>query len=65
MSLDNLLRVSWRLSDALGYAAFSPDKPWTWEELIAFLPNPGSSWLGESPEAAKTELDSRLANALN
>ncbi len=65
IGLDNLIKVSWRLADALGYAAFSPDKPWTWEELIAFLPNPGSSWLGESPEAAKTELDSRLANALN
>ena len=64
ISLDNLVKVSWRLADALGYAAFSPNKPWTWEELIALLPNAGSSWLGESPEVAKTKLDSLLADAL-
>jgi len=64
VSLDNLIRVSWRLADALGYAAFSPDKRWTWEELMPYLPNAGSSWLGESPEAAKAKLDSLLANAL-
>ena len=38
-SLYNLIKVSWRLSDTLGYAAFSPDKQWSWEELIACLPN--------------------------
>ena len=63
VSLYNLIKVSWRLADALGYAAFSPDKVWTWEELIAFLPNAGSSWLGESPEAAKEKLNGVLANA--
>jgi putative nucleotidyltransferase with HDIG domain len=64
ISLDNLIKVSWRLADALGYAAFSPKKTWTWEELMAFLPNAGSSWLGESPEVAKAELNSLLAGAL-
>jgi putative nucleotidyltransferase with HDIG domain len=62
ISLGNLIKVSWRLADVLGYAAFSPKKPWTWEELMAFLPNSGSSWLGESPEAAKAKLDTVLAS---
>jgi putative nucleotidyltransferase with HDIG domain len=62
ISLGNLIKVSWRLADVLGYAAFSPKKPWTWEELMAFLPNGGSSWLGESPEAAKAKLDTVLAS---
>ena len=63
LSLDNLIRVSWRLADTLGYAAFSPDKAWTYDELIAFLPNAKSSWLGTSPEAAQNELNRRLAAA--
>jgi putative nucleotidyltransferase with HDIG domain len=63
VSLYNLIKVSWRLADVLGYAAFSPDKAWTWEELMAFLPDARSSWLGESPEAAKTKLGSLLASA--
>jgi HD-like signal output (HDOD) protein len=62
VSLDNLIRVAWRLADTLGYAAFSPEKDWAYEELIAFLPNSGS-WLGESVEAAHTELDARLSSA--
>jgi putative nucleotidyltransferase with HDIG domain len=64
-SLENLIKVSWRLADALGYAAFSPNKLWNWEDLIAFLPGAGSSWLGESPEASQTKLNSLLSNALN
>jgi putative nucleotidyltransferase with HDIG domain len=59
--LYNLVKVSWRLSDALGYAAFSPEKQRSWEELIAFLPRASASWLGESPDAAKAELSKRLA----
>jgi HD-like signal output (HDOD) protein len=60
-TLDNLIRVSWRLADTLGFAAFSPDKEWTYEGLIAFLPNIGS-WLGESAETARRELDDRLSS---
>lgn len=60
-SLDNLIKVSWRLADALGYAAFSPDRRWTWVELTAFLPPARSSWLGESPETAQAKLTSLLA----
>ena len=63
ISLDNLIKVSWRLADALGYAAFSPNKLWTWEELIAFLPNAGCSWVAESPDVAKARLNSLLSNA--
>jgi putative nucleotidyltransferase with HDIG domain len=61
-SLDCLVQVSWRLADTLGYAAFSPDKAWPWEELIAFLPNAASAWFGGSAEAAKAEIDQRLVS---
>ena len=61
-SLDSLVQVSWRLADTLGYAAFSPKREWTWEELMAFVPHSASTWLGGSPEAAKAEIDERLAS---
>lgn len=60
-SLDSLVQVSWRLADTLGYAAFSPKKAWSWEELLEFVPNGASAWFGESPEAARQEIDERLA----
>lgn len=60
-SLYNLVKVSWRMSDTLGYAAFSPEKQWSWDELIAFLPNSSTSWLGESMESAQAELANRVA----
>jgi putative nucleotidyltransferase with HDIG domain len=60
--LDGIIQVSWRLADTLGYAAFSPDKAWTWEDLTAFVPNCGLAWFGESPEAATAEIDRRLAS---
>jgi putative nucleotidyltransferase with HDIG domain len=62
-SLYNLIKVSWRLTDTLGYAAFSPERKWTFDELIAFLPNVRSSWEGRSPESAKEEIEKRLASA--
>jgi len=61
-SLDSLIQVSWRLADTLGYAAFSPKKAWTWEELMEFVPNAGSAWFGGSPEAGRVEIDERLAS---
>jgi putative nucleotidyltransferase with HDIG domain len=60
ISLDNVIKVSWRLSDALGYAAFSPDRQWSHSELIAYVPDATSSWLGEADEARK-KIDERLA----
>jgi putative nucleotidyltransferase with HDIG domain len=62
-SLDNLIKVSWRLTDTLGYAAFSPAKDWAFKDLIAYLPNAPNSWLCQSAESAKAELDTRLAAA--
>ncbi len=53
MSLDNIIKVSWRLADVLGYPAFSPDKAWTWEELIRCLPVadlPGCARRRKSPK---------------
>jgi hypothetical protein len=61
-SLDCIVQVSWRLADTLGYAAFSPHKAWTWEELIAFLPNAGSAWFGGSPEEAQAKIEERLVS---
>jgi putative nucleotidyltransferase with HDIG domain len=60
-SLDNLIKISWRLTDSLGYAAFSPDKNWEYDSLMAYLPNVPHSWLCHSAESAKAELDARLA----
>jgi putative nucleotidyltransferase with HDIG domain len=62
-SVENFAKVCWRLADTLGYAAFSPNKPWAFEELVAYLPKADTSWLGSSPESAKEEIDSRLAAA--
>lgn len=63
-SLDNIVKVSWRLADVLGYAAFSPARVWTWEELVSFFPKGGSSWITESPGAVKAKLNELLTNAL-
>jgi putative nucleotidyltransferase with HDIG domain len=60
-TLNNLIRVSWRLTDALGYAAFSPAINWAFEDLIAYLPKAPHSWLCQSAESARTEIDARLA----
>ena len=51
-SLDNLIKVSWRLTDTLGYAAFSPARDWAFEDLVAYLPNAPHSWLCQSAESA-------------
>jgi HD-like signal output (HDOD) protein len=59
--LDTLVQVSWRLADTLGLAAFSPKRDWSWEELMEFVPNSASAWFGASPEAARAEIDARLA----
>jgi putative nucleotidyltransferase with HDIG domain len=62
-SLYNLVRISWRLADALGYAAFSPAKRWSSADLIALLPSAGSAWLVDSADSAKSEIEARLAAA--
>lgn len=60
-SVDTIVKLSWRLADALGYAAFPPAKDWTFEDLIAYLPPAPNSWLARSPESANAELDARLS----
>jgi len=62
-SLDNVGKLSWRIADTLGYAAFSPDKNWEFDELTGFLPKTHNSWLSGSSDVAKTELHARLVAA--
>jgi putative nucleotidyltransferase with HDIG domain len=62
-SLYNVVKVSWRLSDTLGYAAFSPDRLWSYDQLIGSWRAERPSWLTESPERAREELRSRLSAA--
>ena len=61
ISMENLIAVSWRLGDALGFAAFSFEEQRPWEELIGFLPNGGSSWLGDPVESAHARVAERIA----
>ncbi|MEO8131809.1 MAG: HDOD domain-containing protein [Bryobacteraceae bacterium] len=62
-SLDNVVKLSWRLADTLGHAAFSPDRNWEFEELTGYLPKAHNSWLGGSIDLAKTEVHARLVAA--
>ena len=62
-SLDNIVKVSWRLGDALGYVAFPPDRAWSCEELIAVLPNASSFAHGKPPAEFKAIIEQRLATA--
>ncbi|MDX2149862.1 MAG: HDOD domain-containing protein [Bryobacteraceae bacterium] len=62
-SLDNLIKVSWRIADALGQSAFTLPPAWTLPELQAVAPLPASSWLSQGAEAAGEELGRRLAAA--
>jgi putative nucleotidyltransferase with HDIG domain len=62
VSLDNVVKVSWRLSDTLGYVAFPPDKAWSYTELIAFLPNASSFGRGK-PEEFQVSIAKRLSAA--
>lgn len=58
----NLIRVSWRLADVMGYTAFSPERVWTFDELMEYVPAT-SGWLSETFEDAVDELKKRLAAA--
>ena len=62
-TLENVVKLSWRLADSLGHAAFSPEKDWTFDELVSYLPKANNSWLGGSEESAKAELHARLVAA--
>ena len=60
-SLANLVRISWRLSDTLGYAAFATDQIWPYEDLVALLPGAAASRFGRSAEEVESEIRERLA----
>lgn len=62
-SIDNIVRVSWRLSDTLGYGVISFVREWHFEELVAYLPNSEFSWLGRSPDSAREKIKARLADS--
>lgn len=62
-SIDNLIRVAWRMADSLGFSAFAADRPWPFEDLLDLLPGSKSSWLTDGWEAAQAEVHSRLAAA--
>lgn len=59
-SLSNLLRVAWRLADVLGFAALPPDKPFSYGELLALIPLTRSSWLSETVDEVREEVNARL-----
>ncbi len=61
-SLKGVVRIGWRLADALGYVAFTPDKTWTYERLTAMIPGVQKYWLGKGTETATKEVDARLSN---
>lgn len=63
VGLDNIVKVSWRLSDALGYIAFPPAKAWSYDELIAFLPNAARFARGKPPAEFKAAIDQRMTAA--
>ena len=61
LDLSSLVRVSWRLADVLGFAAFPSEQPLAYEKLIALVPITRSSWIGSDSDAAKAELERRVA----
>jgi putative nucleotidyltransferase with HDIG domain len=62
-SIDNIIKVSWRLTDTLGYGAISSAREWSFEDLVAYLPNAQSSWLGESADSARARINTWLADS--
>lgn len=62
--LDGLIQLSWRLADTLGFAAFSPNREWTYQELMDYMPaGSANSWLSKTAEEAHTALAAQLADA--
>jgi len=61
-SLAGLVQICWRMADALGFGAFPMEKPYTYEGLVALIPNQTTSWLTLGPNVAEGEITSRLSN---
>ena len=57
--LQSLVQISWRLADALGFAAI-PDQEVSYGGLITYMPPvSGASWLRGDPDEARGELTAR------
>jgi HD-like signal output (HDOD) protein len=59
-SLPNLVRVAWRAADALGFAAFPPQKSGALEPLVALVPFSRNSWLAEGFDSIRRRVEARL-----
>ena len=60
LSLSNVVRVAWRVADALRFAPFPPETGATFDELIAMIPFSRHSWLSEGVDRAQGEFAARL-----
>lgn len=60
-SLGLLLQISWRLADALGHHAFAPAREWSLDELLAYMPPAGGSWLAGNVDEARERVDNLIA----
>jgi hypothetical protein len=58
----NLVRVAWRLAEALGFTLFTAERGWNYDALVPYIPRVADSWLAASPSLVKSEVDSRLAS---
>jgi len=61
-TLYSLVQICWRLADVLGFSAFPPDRPWTYDELIERMPAQRSSWLTAGADEAEGEISARLSD---
>ncbi|NWF82258.1 MAG: HDOD domain-containing protein [Bryobacteraceae bacterium] len=59
-SMDNIVRICWRLADSLGFAAFSPARVWRAGELLDLAPALRGGWLGGTEEELRSALQERL-----
>lgn len=62
-SMDNIVRICWRLADSLGFAAFSPARVWRAGELLDLAPALRGGWLGGTEEEVRSALQERLKEA--
>lgn len=60
LNLANLVRVAWRVSDSLGFAAFPPEPDAVFENLVAKISFSRSSWLTDGFEAVRSQITERL-----
>jgi putative nucleotidyltransferase with HDIG domain len=61
-SLYNVVRVSWRMADTLGYEAFPQAKAWDFDQLLGMVPGAGRTCFGAGPEEARAAVAARVAS---